>query len=167
MAPGFRRGGDLCGHRAAGADGHAQDDEIGAAHRFGRAIGVTSSASPSARHALHAPRGESSAATIVAREAPAPRSARERRADQPDADEGQPFEERLGQRVPIRQPRVASAQEIAQSADDEAIGFLRADRQAQGIRQAVGADARAGSTRAPTGTRRRPRASGPACRGNG
>ena len=64
-----------------------------------------------------------------ARQALRPRGARDRAADQPEADQRDAFEERRGAHLPRH--------EVAQAVDDEAVGLLGADGHAQRMRQAV------------------------------
>ena len=86
MAPGFRCGADLGGDRAAGADGHAEDDEVGARGPLageGRdLVGERRGRAPRSRTRRDRRRWRR-----CCRQAVAPRGMGDRGADQADADD--------------------------------------------------------------------------------
>ena len=126
MAPGFSAGAIWLGDGAAGADRHAEDDEVGAARRPRRRRRGPRRRCP-ARDARRATSADASAATMRARHALAPAQARQRRADQAEADDGDALEEGLRQCGPSRQAP-ACRHEVGERRDDEAVGLLAADR---------------------------------------
>ena len=77
-----------------------------------------------------------------AREILALGDARQRRADQADADQRQAVEERRrrAERPSPSTTRGASFTKSRERGDDEAVGFLRADGQPQTLRQEIGLD---------------------------
>ena len=75
-----------------------------------------------------------------AREIEMPRGAGDRRADQAEADEGDALEERRFMRRTETLRHAVPPTEIAQSRHHEAVRLLVADRQAQGVGEAVGID---------------------------
>ena len=82
---GLERTGDRLGDRAGRADRDAEDDAIGVAHRFGR-IGVVAVAEAELLGPLQRRRAARRDGD-VADEPAAPRGQRDRRADEPDADQ--------------------------------------------------------------------------------
>ena len=139
---------------AAGADRNAEDDEVGAfapprrwsrpPGRRGRARARACASPPSARW-----RRSSRTAPLRAR------GARDRRADQADADQREAVE-RWRRRV-----TPAFRHELGERRDHQPVRLLGADGHAQRVRQPIGARPRAGSGRARSGTRRPRRRSCP------
>ena len=118
---------------AAGADRNADDDEVGALDRGGVAlddlIGEAELGHALAR--LRRARGGDDRARRALRA----RGARDRAADQADADQRQAVEERL-----LQLGHAGLPQELGERLDHEPVGLLAADRHAQRVRQLVGAD---------------------------
>ena len=145
MAPGLRPGAICLGHRAAGADRHAEDDEIGVPHGLGRGsvvdlVGDAELAHPRA-HRLASVDGDDRArrGCVAARRARSTsRSGRGRRG-------------RCARRAAFSartelSGMVRASMKSRERRDHEPVRLLGADGQAQGVRQAIGIDARAGSS---------------------
>ena len=135
MAPGLRCAAISCATAPAGADRHAEDDEVGVLHGLGVGRRRPRSARPSSRTRC-ARRLPSVRWRRSRRARPCARAARAiERADQAEADQRQALEERAS-----LHPASLRAMKSREAADDQAVGFLGADGHAQRVGQAVGGD---------------------------
>ena len=140
---------DLLRDRAAGADRDAEDDEVGVldGFRIGLHHAIDDAELRHPRAGLLRARGGDDFAGEPLR----PRGARDRAADQAEADQ----RDASGM---IGAAFTCAAMKSRKAVDDEAIGFLGADGHAQRMRQAVIVRARAARGRVWSGTHRpRPR----------
>ena len=156
IAPRLQRRRDFARERFVGADGRAENDEIRAQPPPRAAEAVISSPSPSARRAIQR-RRRAVRDRDPLRDVLAPRRARDRGADEADADDREPLEQRLGERGPEpvrhgRPPFMNSA-----SAATTPRWPLRSRPSCAGNPAARRPPPRAGRSRARSGTgRRRP-----------
>ena len=129
---------DLLRHRTAGADGNAEDDEVGVLDRLriGRDHGIDDAEFLHPRARLLGARGGDD----LAGQALALRGARDRAADQAEADQRDALEVRVRAHLPAMKSR--------KPVDHEAVGLLGADGHAQRMRQAVVLQRRAARGRA-------------------
>ena len=132
---------DLARRLRVGADRRAEDDEIGVRRRLARRRRRRRRRASAPRRA-RAPAATRRAIDDRRRAAlRAARRARDRGADQADADDREALE-RPARRAAARayRSRVAVRHEVRQRRDDAAVGLFVADRQAQAIGQAIGGD---------------------------
>ncbi len=149
---------DVLRDRAASADRHAGDDEIGVLHGVGIGLGDAVRQAESPWRACRTS-AEPSVATSSPASPSASRAAGDRRADQPEADDGDARKQRRVVHL--------STQKVAQGRDDEPVGLFGADRQPQRMRKLVVLQCRAARGRAWSGTHRRRRRCGPSPAGSG
>ena len=137
IVPGLQRRRDGPSDRLIGANRHAKNDAIGLAHSAGKIVG-DDVAKPQRLRPLQdrdrmvgkddAPRGVAAA-----------RGQGDRGADQPDADDRQFVEDRLGERRPSRSITFAP-HEFGERGHHAPVGLLAADREPQRVRKPVGRD---------------------------
>ena len=133
---------DLRGDRAAGADRNADDDEIGAGDR--RGVGLDDLIGKAKLGDAPPRRRRARGRDDLAHHALRARRARNRRADQADADQRQAVEQRCGLVTASRR----LCQKFLERRDHEPVRLLGADAHAQRVRQLVGRRPGAGSVRA-------------------
>ena len=123
---------DLRGERPAGADRHAEDDEIGALHRLGGAVVALVDEAELQRRVERLPACARCRRSRLARPLRA-HGVADRRADQADADQRHALEHRLRS---CRPP----SEEVGERRDHRAVVGLGADGHAQAVGQAVAGD---------------------------